>query len=72
MRKSDKLPVLISIKSMEAYFNCSRTTLYIKYIPKLQRQATKGNKEMFLFEDVKKLKNEEIEKDFIEVDINSL
>lgn len=72
MRKSDDLPVLISIKSMKKYFNCSRTTLYNRYISKLERQPTKGNKVMFLFEDVKKLKQQESEQEYVEVDIDSV
>ncbi|MBG0512889.1 hypothetical protein [Elizabethkingia meningoseptica] len=72
MEQQEKKPELISIKGMMTYFNCSRQKIYTNYIPKLERYPTKDNRVMFLFSDVKKLKEAEGNKDYEEVDVHKL
>ncbi|MCL1689630.1 hypothetical protein [Elizabethkingia anophelis] len=72
MEQQDKIPELISIKGMMEYFKCSRQKVYTNYIPKLERYPTKDNRVMFLFSDVQVLKNEEMRKEYKEVDVKSI
>lgn len=72
METKTELPKLISIKGMMEFFKCSRPTLYSKYMPHLERFPTKDNRVMYVFEDVKKLKEKDEVKEYEEVDVKSI
>lgn len=71
MKTKEALPQLISIKGMQAFFKCSRPTLYSKYMPHLKRHPTTDNRVMYLFEDVQKLKERTEEKEYEEVNVEN-
>lgn len=71
MEHSKLLPKLIGITEMQKFFNCSRQTLYVKYLPHLNRIPTKTNRVLYLYEDVIKLKEKIEEKEFEEVFIDN-
>lgn len=55
--KQNKIDV-ITIKGMQQLFSVSRSTVYKKYIPKLEPIPTRNNKVLFDYQAAKKVHDE--------------